>query len=331
MSIQRSESVWLILVLLAETVHFSKEHRWYHCIYTAAPVDRAMTTRITEHSGLKRPNMTKFWSDQVVLCRFGRRFLLHSRRWNLCAYRAHPTFELDSAAWRNPSKKGGNILTGAICTSCGATTCLNTLQSTTGFLSSFEYVWIGFDAFVLRNPELSCAPRAPRIATPPPYGYVLVTVYQARGVFGPALSFPRQSRLFSTFLDFSWHFGTFLQLFFPWQYKTCSCATGGDWSLFSKETSVWLSGSKHGLLWPKDAEVFLDRSCQTRYYWLRFVIAIFEVTGNPIGPRITGTSHQWLIDLEVTTIPHWQWLTEDPSVTIKLGGTSFITSNLRLQ
>ena len=105
MSLQRSESVWLILVLLAEeTVHFSKEYRWHHCIYTAALVDRAMTTRITEHSGLKRPNSDLIKSFYVMS--FWSSFLFRSRRWNLCAYRAHPTFELDSAAWRrNPSSR----------------------------------------------------------------------------------------------------------------------------------------------------------------------------------------------------------------------------------
>lgn len=185
MSIQRSESVWLILVLLAETVHFSKEYRWHHCIYTAALVDRAMTTRITEHSGLKRTNSDLIKSFYV---RAGGIYV---------PIAPIPPSNLIPQLGEILQKREETYWQGAICTSCGATTCLNTLQSTTSFLSSFEHVWIGFDAFVLRNPKLSCATRAPRIATPPPYGYVLVTVYQARGVFGPALILPRQSWLFS--------------------------------------------------------------------------------------------------------------------------------------
>lgn len=61
-----------------------------------------------------------------------------------------------------------------------------------------------------------------RIATPPPYGYVVVTVYEARGVFGLVLRY----KLW-TFLDLWW----FMMIY----------GSGGDWSLFSKETSVWPS------------------------------------------------------------------------------------------
>ena len=263
MSIQRYESVWLILVLLAETVHFSKEYRWHHCIYTAALVDRAMTTRITEHSGLKRPNSDLIKSFYVMS--FWSSFLLRSRRWNLCAYRAHPTFELDSAAWRrNPSREETYWQRPFVhhVVRQHASILYNLQQVSCPLLNMFE----------LASMPLCCETRSSPVQQEHrglPHHLRMVMFWSQsikRGVFlAPPSVFLGNLDYFRPFSTFSWHFGTFLHLFFPWQYKTCSCATGGDWSLFSKETSVWLSGSKHGLLWPKDAEVFLDRSCQTRY------------------------------------------------------------------
>lgn len=72
-----------------------------------------------------------------------------------------------------------------------------------------------------------------RIATPPPYGYVVVTVYEARGVFGLVLRYKVWRH--ALIKDSAWFW--LLDLYgFMMIY-----GSGGDWSLFSKETSVWPS------------------------------------------------------------------------------------------
>lgn len=64
-----------------------------------------------------------------------------------------------------------------------------------------------------------------RIATPPPYGYVVVTVYEARGVFGLVLRYK------------VWRFPQDLSMILAIGFMM-TYGSGGDWSLFSKETSV---------------------------------------------------------------------------------------------